>query len=540
MNHQLIKVEEADDWNDQLKEIADNEEWENCSLKIPPFLQDRFAEQFTRFGPGYKIMILKLLDSFHWVYTEVEKILKLLEKTLNEKMTVLLELIKYFNKNFILLIEVIDLLSDIDVDSYLRLLVCKDDINRLIAIRRFLTVTEKKYMCELIAEMSIIDYFYTLDSSAEPLAKHCRLCRIRRLEKEEFLMHHEGMIPEGKVRIPGAINFTKVDIWAADDEKFFNFDFEHNVIFFKREKVDLVRICNNCFLDVTQAVASSGRFTDLYSKDGKERKEIMSAQKNDCMGSAILFGYIGKERARRRAREFSLGAIEKMNRGLKLEEDERIINEKIKNEKQAKMVKIEEKKTLLKACKVEDKKWLKQDKASIHKEIDRRHVVTALMNMPSFDERNQAPRTGPVSLLSLSDSKKIFNVGLVIPNDIMDPNDIRDYQEMVWQKTILRNQAEEETIKVAQKKLYDERQNALEVLREYMYRQHHKQRVAAREYENTEELRIDSRAADKAERRAIRIAGYEYAERVLMQNENIRSKEAQRLLYDDDDDVYLI
>jgi hypothetical protein len=120
-------------------------------------------------------MLLKLLDSFHWVYTDAEKILKLLEKTLNEKMTVLLELIKYFNVNFILLIEAIDLLSDVDVDSYLELLECKDDIVRLITIRRFLTVNEKKYMCELIAELSMVDYFHTLDSSVEPLAKHCRL-----------------------------------------------------------------------------------------------------------------------------------------------------------------------------------------------------------------------------------------------------------------------------------------------------------------------------------------------------------------------------
>jgi hypothetical protein len=56
MNNQLIKVEEgegeAGDWNDQLKEIADNEEWENFASTIPLFLQDRFSEQFTRFGPG--------------------------------------------------------------------------------------------------------------------------------------------------------------------------------------------------------------------------------------------------------------------------------------------------------------------------------------------------------------------------------------------------------------------------------------------------------------------------------------------------------
>jgi hypothetical protein len=115
----------------------------------------------------------------------------------------------------------------------------------------------------------------------------------------------------------------------------------------------------------------------------------------------------------------------------------------------------------------------------------------------------------------------------------MDPNDIRDYQEMVWHKTLLRNQAEEERIRIAQKKLHDERQNALEVIREYMYKLHHKQRVAARESEYIEELRMDTRASDKSKRRAIRIAGYEYAEWVLMHQEDVRSKEAQRLYYEE-------
>jgi hypothetical protein len=78
-----------------------------------------------------------------------------------------------------------------------------------------------------------------------------------------------------------------------------------------------------------------------------------------------------------------------MNRGLKLEENKRILTEKIKHEKEAKLVKIEEKKQLLKECKIEDRKWLKQDKVSISKENDRRHVVTDLMNLPAFDRLNQ-------------------------------------------------------------------------------------------------------------------------------------------------------
>jgi hypothetical protein len=84
---------------------------------------------------GYKILILKLLDAYQWVYTECEKILKLLEKTITEKMTTLLEMIKFFMDNFVFLTEVIDLFSDVDVESYLDLLESRNDVIRLIEIR---------------------------------------------------------------------------------------------------------------------------------------------------------------------------------------------------------------------------------------------------------------------------------------------------------------------------------------------------------------------------------------------------------------------
>ena len=47
---------------------------------------------------------------------------------------------------------------------------------------------------------------------------------------------------------------------SADDEMFFTFDFEHQHIFFKKELVDLVNICGNCFQEVNRAAASNGKW----------------------------------------------------------------------------------------------------------------------------------------------------------------------------------------------------------------------------------------------------------------------------------------
>lgn len=143
---------------------------------------------------GYKVILLKLLDSFHWLYMECEKILKLLEQTIDQKMLHLLELIKNHSINLNILKDIVDFFFDLDLNNYFSLLeLSESDLMRLIDLRRFLTLNEKTFMCTLIDELSLADFFETLDLSAQPLAKHCRLCRIRRLDNEELLMLHEGI-----------------------------------------------------------------------------------------------------------------------------------------------------------------------------------------------------------------------------------------------------------------------------------------------------------------------------------------------------------
>ena len=59
-------------------------------------------------------------------------------------------------------------------------------------------------------------------------------------------MIHE-QFPEGTIRVPGCVPvLNRADIYTADDDKFFSFDVSRGLVFFKRELVDLVRICSTC------------------------------------------------------------------------------------------------------------------------------------------------------------------------------------------------------------------------------------------------------------------------------------------------------
>ena len=197
-------------------------------------------------------------------------------------------------------------------------------VARLIELRKHLTPSHRHTMDTLIHELSPQHLLHALTLCDEPFAKHCRLCRVRRLDALEFRMLHDQM-PPGMIKVPGAIPVLNVaEIYTADDDKFFSFDvthgkvrnyittllayvtgsrladlsptillstpfnsnphpqphshpftphpLTHSQVFFKREIVDLVRICGTCLNDVAGAAAANKKFENLYDLTPRTRK----------------------------------------------------------------------------------------------------------------------------------------------------------------------------------------------------------------------------------------------------------------------------
>jgi hypothetical protein len=61
--------------------------------------------------------------------------------------------------------------------------------------------------------------------------------------------------------LPGILPlYEKAEIWSADnDDHFFTFDYERKLIRWRREVVDLVKICDKCLHDVHRASSQIAR-----------------------------------------------------------------------------------------------------------------------------------------------------------------------------------------------------------------------------------------------------------------------------------------
>lgn len=202
------------------------------------------------------------------------------------------------------------------------------------------------------------------------MAKHCRLCRVRRMNELETRLLNEGtskpgeQIPKAMLRVSGCLPiYSKAQVWSAQDEKMFRFDVEKGKIYFRKELVDLVRICEKCLQDVHECAANdTNRYDPLHSIDAKERKEVYASLRAQEQLHAELICKITFERINRRCREWSLRALETQRHGHRLEQDERdrIEAQRVQKESQEKL-RLESEEIVRKALTI-DTKILAEDR----------------------------------------------------------------------------------------------------------------------------------------------------------------------------------
>ena len=149
------------------------------------------------------------------------------------------------------------------------------------------------------------------------------------------------------MKVPGAVPvLDRADVYTADDDKFFTFDVDRGLVFFKKELVDLVRkfkfyavintfvvrfqligcvfflrpwvqvrICTKCMQDVNGAAAANKKFEHLYNLTPRTRKEKLNRLRGAEKAAGDLFEKIAHQRLLRRARDFALLALEAERHG---------------------------------------------------------------------------------------------------------------------------------------------------------------------------------------------------------------------------------
>jgi hypothetical protein len=122
----------------------------------------------------------------------------------------------------------LDFIVQLDDTAFLELLykLTQEETIYLIEIRKHLDLDDREVMLDqIVHQMSFRELLQSLSDCEDPAAKHCRLCRVKRLEALEFRLLHEGQMPDGMLKVPGCMPLVeKADVWKAEDERNYTFD----------------------------------------------------------------------------------------------------------------------------------------------------------------------------------------------------------------------------------------------------------------------------------------------------------------------------
>ena len=531
----------------EMEEMEANEKWEKSITSIPEEdgIRAGFQEVMTMYSVFLKIKVYKLLALLEWSADNCGKLLSILIAARDDAHASNPKIDWFFDKlsqyeeagflhfafslfariNAKVIVEIFTVTTDVELD-------------RLMDLARFLPHGELDLLIEFLFELSITEVLSAMDRSNEPFVKACRLCRTRRVNALEQRLIHD-QVPDKMIRVTGALAiYDKSESWQADDEKGFTFDAEKGQIFWEKQQVDLMKICDKCLLDVHGAASSDGRFDDLHNIPATERKAAIKALRNREQQLAKLIGKISKERVNRRTKEFAIRAISTQRLGHRheMEDKERKALE-IKNE-ETRLDKERKNNDMLTAAGAVEKKWRGENKVREEKDLSIRVHTSNLNYHLGYTRENPAPvtREHPSSWnyahyledgtpMSPVAAKERFGTYEIVPDE-------QHEQLIEWKQRAMeshedflkRTDAYKAQQREAELNRYNER---IEYVDKRLKRLVRKEQKLGRTLALEEQARLDKRKADRAARAAIRYAKMEANERFEMEIEDEFSNQAR-------------
>ena len=528
------------DWEAELQQQKEIDALESNFANLSPEIREHYKTVLDAQSVNQRLLVYGMLASADWNRVVCENMLQVLLNTPNDpqhfhEMT---SIIESFRKEIrILFLSIFSKTHQECIHEILTTLP-KDALYSLMEVARHLELRDIDYMIQLIHDLTISEVVAIIDHCNEPFAKHCRLCRVRRMSELEFRMNNK-QVPDGVDMLPGMVEtYHQPEVWTAKEDLGFTFDVLNGLVFWRGTQVDMIRICDKCVVDVHNASVADTHFDEYHHLFGQERKDFIAQLKGREYERAILIDRLSIERIRRRAREFSLVALEKQRHGLEQERIGRVeVEKRIKRE-----IKEEDKKKAreqyLNRVEEVDNKWADNDrKFSDQKFHHVKQTLTKLNYMPMFgpDGLNGSSNHVPIERehphswrlkdvtadnVPLTEARAAHHFG---HNDIapeVHTKELSDWKEKTVEShnDYLQRIADEAAMKRATEvEIFNERVVYVDGrLKDIRRAEYHRQREA----ERLEELRLEQRAADRLIRRAARIAALEAAERKLMEPED--------------------
>ena len=513
----------------EMRAIEDLMVWETKITNIPEELQQPFLKVMLAYSTMQKIAIYKLLGLMDWGKKVCADMYSFLTLVPLEKLDWLTATLNRFHAEgklaftftFFSLMET-PVLREVFYELPDVLL------ERAINLGRFLSSSDLDLFLEFVNGLGVRMVLQTIDECDEPMIKHCRLCRTRRIFNLENRLQH-NLVPKNMPRVTGAIAiYEKNETWTHATENSFTFDHGRGLIFWNKVLVDMMRICDKCLNDALRAATTDCTDVSIYHVLADERKPILAELRAREQQLGVLIGKIASERVRRRTKEFAIKSLETQATGERLEREaaEKVAFEAVRKAKKE-AVDAEYRRTI-KAAMVVDDRWVAEKLRSEEKVLSKKVHLAAMNYHMGFSQAAPAPKTleHPHSWRHahyLADGTPVSPEGAKQRFGILDiPPNAQFDQLHEWKETALLNHAAHERRKAelaarqreaALKEMADHK----EYVDKRIKRLQRKDENTARILELEEQARQDKRKADKNARFLLRCAKMEANERFLME-----------------------
>jgi hypothetical protein len=367
-----------DEWEEQLRNFDEVERWEKVAKqKLPSDLKTQYLEYLSNYSGFVRMPVYKMLDILHWNHVNLVNFFSVLSKIPRDTMAPLVSLMESFVPFNVVLVclHLLHEFKDYQVEE-LVMRTDRSDAHLLVQVCRHLPPAEMEHLIDLAERLTLRDIILLLKRCNEPLAKHCALCRTRRLHALEQRMLNE-QVPAGMIKVPGTLPlYAKDTTWTADDEKGFTFSVETAEIAWYKYPVDLIQICDKCLQDVNQAITNNRRFEEIHHIDASVRKGVVRQLREHEKGMAEVIHRISHERNNRRGREWALRALQHQRAGLTKEENARKAAAEGEERARQAQRKKQEHDALVNAAVSVDQKWIVSDQQAEAKRLETRQAYT--------------------------------------------------------------------------------------------------------------------------------------------------------------------
>lgn len=246
----------------EAKALAEVDRWLQSFDDIPQQMQALYRKELENHSINYKIRILKLIHSIEYDIPLGCFIVEVFEHCRSkENAERLFYVIDLVGPEYLVIVMV--LLRNIDYPCVREVLyeIPDDEILKIIDVLSYQDKTEFDLIFDFIERLSFKEVARIVEECNHPRAGKCRLCKMQRLASLEFRLMQDQLRPDCVDGwMPGMEGLIdRADVWKHDAAMEFTFLPDKGIVYWRKERVDTVNICDKCLNNVMRAAGNVAR-----------------------------------------------------------------------------------------------------------------------------------------------------------------------------------------------------------------------------------------------------------------------------------------